>query len=72
MKRIALATAALVVFAGMASATTLSSQAQVTLDTLAPSVQASDLSPIQAKLINRAVNSNEGLTSSDLATILHN
>lgn len=75
MKRIALASAAMIALAGVASAapvTDLTSASKVTLDTLAPTLQAQDLTSIQVREINAAVNSDEGLSNRDLTTILTN
>ncbi|WP_435166187.1 hypothetical protein [Falsirhodobacter sp. 1013] len=74
MTRFALASAALIAFAGMASAASsnLSSNAQVTLATLAPTVQLDTLTPLQVREINNAVASNDGLSQPELRTILAN
>ncbi|MDB6454613.1 hypothetical protein [Falsirhodobacter sp. 20TX0035] len=72
MTRIALASAALLAFAGVASAASsnLSSASEVTISTLAPDVQVDTLTPIQVREINNSVSSDEGLTQPQLRTIL--
>ncbi|MDH2328558.1 hypothetical protein QCN27_17035 [Cereibacter sp. SYSU M97828] len=74
MKRIALASAAaLVALTGMASAqsaSALTSATQVTLSTLAPNLDTSSLSPIQVRQLNDAVNSDNGLTTAQIKTIV--
>ncbi|WP_128254707.1 hypothetical protein [Falsirhodobacter deserti] len=75
MKHIMLASAALIAIAGAAVANPtngLNSAAEVTLETLAPQVDADSLSAIQVNRINREVGSNDGLSRADLYTILAN
>ena len=74
MKRIAFASIALIALTGAVSAqtTALSSNAKVTLSTLAPDANLDNLSVIQVREINRAVVSNDGLSQYELQTILAN
>ncbi|MCJ8138504.1 hypothetical protein [Falsirhodobacter halotolerans] len=75
MKYATLIAAALVAFAGAASAQTtpvLNSSSQVVLQTLAPDLDASKLTPIQVRRINNEVASNSGLTKPVLQNIVRN
>ena len=74
MKRIALTTAAaLFALTGVASAQSavpLTSASQVTLSTLAPDLDTGALTPVQVRRINAEVASNDGLTASQIRTIV--
>lgn len=73
MKRIALATAALIALTGVASAQsapTLSSAAVVTLSTLAPDLDTSALTAVQVSRLNNSVNSDNNLTAAQIRTIV--
>jgi hypothetical protein len=73
MKSLILASAALIAVGGAAfaqNAPALSSAAEVTLSTLAPNLDAASLSPVQVNRINAQVGANEGLTQSDIRTIV--
>ncbi|WP_045391807.1 hypothetical protein [Falsirhodobacter sp. alg1] len=74
MKRIAIIAALTLATAASANAAapTLSSNAQVTLSTLAPQLEESSLDVLQIKRINRAVVSDEGLGEPELRNILRN
>ena len=75
MKTLSIVTAALIAVAGVASAQSvpmLTSAAEVTLATIAPNLDSASLNAIQISELNRAENSSDGLTRSDLATILRN
>ena len=75
MKTLSIVTAALIAVAGVASAQSvpmLSSAVEVTLSTLAPSLDTAALSSIQISELNRAVGSSKGLNQTELSTILRN
>ncbi|WP_045391798.1 hypothetical protein [Falsirhodobacter sp. alg1] len=74
MKHIAIIAALALAAASSANAATptLSSNAQVTLSTLAPELDTDSLDTLQVKRLNRAVVSDEGLNHSELQTILRN
>ena len=75
METLSIVTAALIAVAGVASAQSvpmLTSAAEVTLATIAPNLDSASLNAIQISELNRAENSSDGLTRSDLATILRN
>ncbi|WP_045391801.1 hypothetical protein [Falsirhodobacter sp. alg1] len=74
MKRIAIIAALALTAAASANAAvpTLSSNAQVTLSTLAPQLDEGSLDSLQIKSINRAVGSDNGLDKSDLQSIVRN
>ncbi len=75
MKRIAIAAAALIAVAGVASAQSapaLTSATQVTLQTLAPSLDTASLTPLQVRELNSRVSSDNGLTIAQIRTIVAN
>lgn len=74
MNRLSFAVVALVLLSGMPviaqDAPVFSSASQVTLKTLAPSIDVSALSGVQIRRIEGEVGSDTGLSRSDLLTIL--
>lgn len=71
--RFALTAVALLALTGTAFADpvqNLHSDAQVTLNAVAPEVDATDLTPIQISRLNSAVASDEGLSRSQVLTIV--
>lgn len=73
MKRFAFAAVALIVLSGTTFAgpqDTLTSASVVTLQTLAPELDVSNLTPTQVSHINNEVASDNGISRSDLLTLI--